>query len=103
MPWIDACAADDIAEEDVIRWGHGAHTYAIYRSPDDRYYCTDGLCTHMQVHLAVGLVMGDIIQCLKHNGHFNYRDGSAVRIPARRGLVTYPVKVEGGRVLVELA
>ena len=54
--WVEACAADDIDEEDVIRFDHGGRTFAIYRSPDDRYFATDGLCTHEQVHLADGLV-----------------------------------------------
>ena len=55
--WIDAGAADDIEEEELIRFDHGGRTFAIYRSPDDEFFCTDGLCTHEKVHLAGGLVM----------------------------------------------
>ncbi|MFD1807135.1 hypothetical protein ACFSHQ_00680 [Gemmobacter lanyuensis] len=34
MPqWIDACATDDIDEEDLIRFDHAGATYAIYHSP----------------------------------------------------------------------
>ena len=40
--WIDACATDDIEEEDVIRFDHDGRTFAIYRSPDDAFFCTDG-------------------------------------------------------------
>ena len=50
--WIDACAAGDIDEEDVLRFDHGGRTFAIYRTTDDRYFATDGLCTHEQAHLA---------------------------------------------------
>jgi 3-phenylpropionate/trans-cinnamate dioxygenase ferredoxin component len=39
----------------VIRFDHGGRTFAIYRSPDDAFFATDGLCTHEQVHLADGL------------------------------------------------
>ncbi|PQO23838.1 Rieske family ferredoxin [Rhodobacteraceae bacterium WD3A24] len=98
--WIDACAADDIEQEDVIRFDHGERTFAIYRSPEDAYYCTDGLCTHEQVHLADGLVLDHIIECPKHNGQFDYRDGSARRAPVCENLATYPTRVEGGRVYV---
>lgn len=98
--WIDACAADDIEQEDVIRFDHGARTFAIYRSPEDAYYCTDGLCTHEQVHLADGLVLDHIIECPKHNGQFDYRDGSARRAPVCENLATYPTRVEDGRVYV---
>ena len=75
--WIDACAADDIDEEDVIRFDHGGATFALYRTDDDRYFATDGLCTHEKVHLADGLVMGSIIECPKHNGRFDFTSPSA--------------------------
>ena len=44
--WVKACAADEIDEEGVIRFDHGDRTFAVYRSPEDEYYATDGLCTH---------------------------------------------------------
>ena len=103
MPdWIDACATDDIDEEDLIRFDHDSRTFAIYRSPDDQFFCTDGLCTHEQVHLADGLVMDYIIECPKHNGQFDYRTGAAKRSPVCINLATYPVRTEGGRVLVQI-
>ena len=43
--WIEACAVDDIEAEDVIRFDHGDRTFAIFRSPDDQYFATDGHCT----------------------------------------------------------
>lgn len=100
--WIDACAADDIEEEDLIRFDHGDRTFAIYRSPSDEYFCTDGLCTHEKVHLEDGLVMDYVIECPKHNGQFDYRTGEATRAPVCVNLGTYPVKVEGGRVFIEI-
>lgn len=100
--WIDACAVDDIDEEDVIRFDHEAQTFAIYRSADGTFHATDGLCTHERAHLADGLVMGDTIECPKHNGRFNFRTGEATRVPARIGLRVHPVRVEAGRVLIKL-
>lgn len=35
--WIDVCAVGEINEEDVIRFDHGPHTYAIYRSADNEF------------------------------------------------------------------
>jgi len=102
MGWVDACAADDILREDVIRFDHDGRTYAIYRTQDDEYYATDGLCTHEQVHLADGFVMEKIIECPKHNGRFDFTTGEAKGAPVCVDLETYRVKVEGGRVLVEV-
>ena len=102
MPWIDACATEDIDEEDVVRWDHGDRTFAIYHGVDGAFYCTDGLCTHEQIHLCDGLVMDFEIECPKHNGVFDFRSGKALRAPVCVDLATYPVKVEGDRVLVML-
>ena len=100
--WVDACAAGDIEAEDLIRWDHGGRTFAIYRSPDDEYFCTDGLCTHEQVHLEDGLVMDHVIECPKHNGRFDYRTGEALRSPACEALATYETRLEDGRVMVRV-
>jgi 3-phenylpropionate/trans-cinnamate dioxygenase ferredoxin subunit len=100
--WIDACATDAVENEGAIRFDHSGRTFAIYRSPDDGFYCTDGLCTHESVHLADGLVMEFSIECPKHGGEFDYRSGEALRAPACKNLRTYPTKVESGRVLIEV-
>ena len=100
--WIETCAANDIDDEDVMRFDHGRRTFAIYRSPDDTFHATDGLCTHEKIHLADGLVMDDIIECPKHNGRFNYKTGEARGAPVCVNLKTYPVKVEGGAVFIQV-
>jgi 3-phenylpropionate/trans-cinnamate dioxygenase ferredoxin component len=101
-PWIEVCAVGAIAEEDVKKFDHSGKTYAVYRSPDDQYFATDGLCTHEQVHLADGLVMDNIVECPKHNGRFDYRTGAARGAPVCVDLKTYPVKVEAGKVFINL-
>lgn len=100
--WIEACGADDVDEEDVIRFDHKGKVFAIFRSPDDQYFATDGLCTHEQISLADGLVMDEIIECPKHNGRFNYKTGEAKGAPVCVNLRTYAVKVEDGAVFIEV-
>ena len=100
--WIDACSKDDIANEDLIRFDHDGRTFAIFRSPEDEFFCTDGLCTHEKVHLSGGLVMDDIVECPKHNGRFNYKTGHAKGAPACVNLQTYPTRVENDRVFIEV-
>ena len=103
MPqWIDAGAANDVEIEEVIRFDHATQTFAIFRSPDDEYFCTAGLCTHEKVHLADGLVMDFEIECPKHSGAFDYRTGEAKRAPACVNLKTFPIKVENGRIHIEI-
>ena len=100
--WIDVCDKDDIDNEDVRRFDHAGRTYAVYRSPEDEYFATDGLCTHEQIHLADGLVMDDIIECPKHNGRFNYKTGDARGAPVCVNLKTYPVRVAAGRLQIQI-
>jgi 3-phenylpropionate/trans-cinnamate dioxygenase ferredoxin component len=102
MNWVSVCEADEIEEEDVVRFDHGGRTFAVYRLEGDAYYATDGLCTHEKVHLADGLVMGAIIECPKHNGRFDVRTGQAKGAPVCVDLKTYPVKVEAGKVMLDL-
>jgi 3-phenylpropionate/trans-cinnamate dioxygenase ferredoxin subunit len=99
--WLDAAALDDIQDEDVMRFDHAGHTYAIYRV-DDNVYASDGLCTHEHVHLSDGFVMGHVIECPKHNGRFDIRDGRPLCAPVCEKLKTYPAKVADGRILIEV-
>ncbi|NBU14272.1 MAG: Rieske family ferredoxin [Alphaproteobacteria bacterium] len=100
--WVRACAVNDIPDEDVIRFDHEGSTYAVYRK-DEQFYATDGLCTHEKIHLADGLVMDFTIECPKHNGRFDYRSGKAKGAPVCIDLKTYPTKIEGDGVFIDLA
>jgi 3-phenylpropionate/trans-cinnamate dioxygenase ferredoxin component len=102
MPWIDACSTTDIDAEDVIRFDHGSRTFAIYRNHEDAYFCTDGLCTHEEIHLAGGLVMENTIECPKHASIFDFTTGEVETPPACNNLRCYATRVEGDRVLVDI-
>lgn len=100
--WIQVCAGADVGWSDVIRFDHGKKTYAIARDGKGVLYATDGICTHGNVHLANGLVKGDIIECPKHNGRFFLSDGSPARTPICRGLATYPIEERGGYIYLNV-
>jgi 3-phenylpropionate/trans-cinnamate dioxygenase ferredoxin subunit len=101
--WVDACAVDDIDQEDLIRFDHEGQVLAIYRSPNDEFFATDGICTHEHALLPDGLVIGHIVECPKHNGRFDYRTGEAKGAPVCVNLRTRAVKVEGVRVFVDVS
>ena len=97
--WIVACNADDIEEEDVLRFDRGEKSYAIYRI-EQGFFASDGHCTHEDAHLADGFVLGDQIECPRHQGRFHVPTGKAVRAPVCNHLKTHPIRVEGGQVFV---
>lgn len=96
--WIEVCPVEALGNEDVLRFDYRDNTYAIYRLRQDKIYATDGICTHGHTHLADGLVMGDQIECAKHNGRFSILDGSVTRPPVCVGLKTYPVEEREGHI-----
>lgn len=99
--WTLVGPADEIEEEDVMRFDVGDRTYAVYCT-EDGYFATDGLCTHEDQHLADGLVIDDIIECPLHQGRFHIPTGQARGAPVCIDLATYPVKVEGGVIYIRL-
>jgi 3-phenylpropionate/trans-cinnamate dioxygenase ferredoxin component len=102
LQWHHVCAADDIEEEDVIEFNRDGKMYAVYHTPSG-FYATAGLCTHETARLTEGLVFGEIIECPMHMGRFHIPTGAAKGAPVCINLVTYPVKVEGGKVFIGLA
>lgn len=100
--WVKVCAVDDIEPEDVMRFDHAGRTFAVYRSPGDEFFASDGYCTHEQTHLADGVVIDDVVECPKHNGRFDYRTGRALGAPVLVDLVVYPTRRENGFVYVDV-
>ena len=98
--WVTAGPVQDIDEDDVIRLDHGSRTIAVYRLKGDKFYATDGLCTHEYAYLAEGLVIGGVIECPLHNGRFDIATGRALRAPACDHLETYPVELRGNTLFV---
>ena len=100
--WIEVCDNNLLLKEDVIRFDHDHKTYAIYRDADGQCYATEGICTHGNAHLAEGFVKGTLIECAKHNGRFDIRDGSPQRLPVCVGLKTYTVLDKHGKLQLDL-
>lgn len=96
--WLEICPADRLRRADILRFDHGQKTFAVYRDLSGALYATDGVCTHGNTHLSEGLLIGNTIECPKHNGRFNLADGSPARAPICRGLATYPIAERGSRV-----
>jgi len=100
--WVKVCAEGDLLIEDVVRFNCDDKTYAVYRTGENRFYATDGLCTHGKTHLADGLIQGNQVECPKHNGRFDVSDGSVKRPPVCKALGTYPIEDRDGTLWLEI-
>jgi naphthalene 1,2-dioxygenase system ferredoxin subunit len=99
--WIDVAARDDVPEDDVTAVTAGATELALY-GVEGMVYATDNICTHGHARLCDGFLDGYDIECPLHQGKFDIRDGHATCAPATEPVRTFPVKIENGRVFVDL-
>ncbi len=74
---------------------------AVFRLGDS-FYAIDDTCTHAEGPLSEGYVEGDEVECPLHGSHFNLKTGEAVEPPAYESVSTYPVRVTGEDVEVEI-
>lgn len=83
---------------------------------NDKFYAANNICPHMGGKLAKGTLKNTIVTCPRHASQFDLKDGHVVHwtdwsgaklvvskiFRSPRPLQTYPVKLEGDRVLVEI-
>lgn len=81
-----------------------------------KFYAAENTCPHMGGKLAQGKLEGTVVTCPLHASQFELKDGSVIRwtnwpgivvaatklIRRPRAIKTYPVKIEGNKVLVEV-
>ncbi|ODS69085.1 MAG: naphthalene 1,2-dioxygenase [Bordetella sp. SCN 67-23] len=99
--WTDVAATDDVPEDDVIGVQAAGKDLALY-SVEGEFYATDNICTHGHARLCDGFLEGAEIECPLHQGRFDVRNGKAMCAPLTEDIKAYPLKVEGGRIWLQL-
>jgi naphthalene 1,2-dioxygenase system ferredoxin subunit len=66
-------------------------------------HCTANQCTHGNAFLSEGFLIDGEIECPLHQGRFDVKTGAPTCEPACDPVRVYPVKIEDGRVFVELS
>lgn len=100
--WVDVTAAEAVPEDDVIGIDIAGKSLALYQV-DGEIYATDNICTHGNARLCDGFLEGHEIECPLHQGKFDIRSGKAMCAPLTDDIRTYPVKIDGNRVFVDVA
>jgi 3-phenylpropionate/trans-cinnamate dioxygenase ferredoxin subunit len=67
-----------------------------------RLCAVDDTCTHEDASLSTGVLQGELIKCPLHGSRFNICTGKVLEEPAEENLRVYPVRLEGGRILIDL-
>ena len=74
----------------------------VWFNVDGTYSAIDNTCTHVGGPLGEGDLVDDIVSCPWHGAAFNVTTGACTGGPAASDVKSFPVKVEGDDVLVEL-
>jgi nitrite reductase (NADH) small subunit/3-phenylpropionate/trans-cinnamate dioxygenase ferredoxin subunit len=65
------------------------------------FHAIDNTCSHQGGPLGEGELTGEVVTCPWHGAQFNVNTGEVLALPARTGVRSFPVKVQGDDVLVE--
>ena len=101
MTWTDVAAEDELFEGASIAVAANGLDIALH-CIDGQPFATDNLCTHGAGRLCEGFLEGHEIECPLHQGRFDVRDGRPLCEPVTEALRSYPVKIDGRRVLLQL-
>ena len=99
MEWHCVTTSDKVTAEAPVGVSHGDKKIAVFRVGDS-YYATDNICPHAYALLTDGFVEGDKVECPLHGAVFHIPTGRCLAAPAESDLATYPVKLDGERILV---
>ena len=102
-----ACSVADLEPgkalcADLALEGGGKRAVAVVRSEDGDLYAIDDMCTHADVSLSEGDIDGGEIECWAHGSRFDLRTGAPNELPAVSFVRTYPVRVDGDAVMVNV-
>jgi nitrite reductase (NADH) small subunit len=101
MPWTRICPVEDIPQlgARVVKSAHG--DIAVFRNTEDEVFALLDKCPHKGGPLSQGIVFGRKVACPLHGWNIGLDDGNAVA-PDVGCARTFPVKVEGGTVYLQL-
>ncbi|MGY2486039.1 non-heme iron oxygenase ferredoxin subunit [Cupriavidus sp. CP313] len=99
--WIEAALLSNVPQDDVIAVGVQGQEIALY-GVDGDVYATDNICTHGHARLCEGFLEGHEIECPLHQGRFDIRNGAAKCAPLTENIRTYPVRIDGDKVYLDL-
>lgn len=99
--WKDLMSQDDVFQNEVVGVQFEGKELAIY-DVDGKVFASENICNHGNARLCDGFLEGYEIECPHHQGRFDIRDGKALCAPLTENMKTYPVKIENGRVFINL-
>jgi nitrite reductase/ring-hydroxylating ferredoxin subunit len=101
MAELPVTVLEQLGDRELAAFGVSGDRLAI-ATVDDAFYAFGDTCTHLGCSLADGDLEGTTVTCPCHGSQFDVTTGDVVRGPAREPVRSYPVRLEGDALLVEV-
>jgi len=103
MPhWVRVAHIDDLLPGQRIITEIEGYFIAVF-NVNDEFFCIEDVCTHDGGPVAEGELDGYAIECPRHGARFDIRTGKVLSFPAVVPVPTFPVKLEGDEIFVDIA
>jgi nitrite reductase/ring-hydroxylating ferredoxin subunit len=99
--YLRACALDDLADDTAISVELDGVPVCVAKTEGEVFAISD-ICSHADVPLSEGEVCEGTVECWLHGSRFDLRTGRPTGLPANRPVPTYPVKIDGDDVYVDV-
>jgi 3-phenylpropionate/trans-cinnamate dioxygenase ferredoxin subunit len=101
VAWHEAARLEALVEDEPLGVTLGGQPVFVCLSGGDVHALHD-VCTHQHALLSEGYVEDGCIECPLHQGRFDLRTGEPFGGPVDKPVKVYAVKVDGGKVLVDV-
>ena len=100
--WLDVGTDVDLEPGDMKRLDIGREP-VLLANVEGTIVAVADTCTHEDASLSGGALDGVFVRCPLHGSRFCLLDGKAVDDPAEIDLETFSIRIEHGRILIELS
>jgi 3-phenylpropionate/trans-cinnamate dioxygenase ferredoxin subunit len=101
VSFVRACALADLTDSAPLRVEVDGLDVAVVKH-DDEIFAIEDECSHAAVALSEGDVDDCTIECWMHGSRFDLRTGKPTGPPATEPVPVFPVKIDGGHVLIDI-
>lgn len=115
MGFVEVAKKDELLDGNMKMAEVNGHEILLARVGEN-YYSAQNRCPHMGGNLSKGKLEGTVVTCPRHHSQFDITDGHVIRwtdfsgikkslsslLKSPKDLKTYPVKVEGEQILVDI-
>lgn len=99
--YVKVATTSEVGEDSAVCVVAGGKNIALFNLAGTFYAIADE-CSHEDGPLSEGEIDGDEIECPWHLARFNIKTGKALCEPACGDVATYPIRVVGDDIEIEL-